>query len=71
MLAIKLTLADRTYRCQHCGYEADRDVNAAKNILSIGLVSDWPGGKTPVRGKHGKGGGLVKPSHHAEQYATG
>ena len=71
MPAIKLTLADRTYRCQHCGYEADRDVNAAKNILSIGLVSDWPGGQTPVRGKHGKEGGLVKPSHHAEQYATG
>ena len=71
MPAIKLTLADRTYRCQHCGYEADRDVNAAKNILSIGLVSDWPGGKTPVRGKHGKEGGLVKPSHHAEQYSTG
>ena len=65
---IKLTLADRTYRCRHCGYEEDRDVNAAKNILSIGLVSDWLGGNTPACGKNEKQGGLVEPSYHTEQY---
>lgn len=30
---VKKTLAQRVHRCPHCGYEADRDVNAAKNIL--------------------------------------
>jgi putative transposase len=29
-----LTLKDRTYVCPICGYEEDRDVNAAKNLLS-------------------------------------
>ncbi len=32
---IKKTLADRTHVCP-CGYVADRDVNAAENILSLG-----------------------------------
>ncbi len=31
-----MTLPDREYRCL-CGYEADRDVNAARNILQRGL----------------------------------
>ncbi|EFO81083.1 transposase [Oscillochloris trichoides DG-6] len=30
------TLADREHRCAHCGYVADRDVNAAQNILRLG-----------------------------------
>ena len=65
---IKLTLADRTYRCRHCGYVGDRDVNAAMNILSIGLVFDWSGGNTPACGKNEKQGWLVEPSYHTEQY---
>jgi len=28
------TLADRTHNCSHCGLVMDRDLNAAKNILS-------------------------------------
>jgi putative transposase len=32
-----LTLSDRTYRCP-CGWVADRDLNAAQNILSRGLT---------------------------------
>ena len=28
---------DRHFRCLECGYEDDRDVNAAKNILKFGL----------------------------------
>lgn len=31
------TLADRVHSCPHCGYEADRDLNAARNVLRLGL----------------------------------
>ncbi|NEO65063.1 MAG: IS200/IS605 family element transposase accessory protein TnpB, partial [Moorea sp. SIO4G2] len=31
------TLSTRTHRCQHCGYVADRDKNAAINILKSAL----------------------------------
>ena len=34
---VKKALSVRTHKCPHCGYEADRDVNAALNILRIGL----------------------------------
>ncbi len=30
-------LIDRTHRCTECGYTADRDFNAAQNILALGL----------------------------------
>ena len=33
-----LTLADRTYKCS-CGFEIDRDVNAALNIRNLGLLN--------------------------------
>ena len=46
----KLTLAIRHYRCEYCGYEADRDMNAAMNILQRGLgLSSKPGGNSPAR----------------------
>jgi putative transposase len=32
----KLTFADRIYACPHCGIVIDRDLNAARNILSVG-----------------------------------
>ena len=41
-------LGVRTYRCAGCRNVVDRDVNAAKNILSVGLALDWPGGEPPV-----------------------
>lgn len=37
------TLSDRVFRCECCGLEMDRDLNAAKNILQIGkrqILSD-------------------------------
>jgi len=30
------TLADRVHSCAFCGYVADRDLNAAQNILRLG-----------------------------------
>jgi putative transposase len=35
----ELSLSDRTWTCPVCGLLLDRDVNAAKNIKMIGLVS--------------------------------
>ncbi|RMF57197.1 MAG: transposase, partial [Bacteroidetes bacterium] len=34
---VKLTLKDRTYSCDSCGFTADRDENAALNVLAVGL----------------------------------
>lgn len=31
----KLSLSERTYRCEHCGRVADRDLNAAANLASL------------------------------------
>jgi putative transposase len=31
----KLSLSERTYTCEHCGLVEDRDVNAARNLLSL------------------------------------
>jgi putative transposase len=33
---VKKTLSDRLHSCATCGYVADRDVNAAQNILRLG-----------------------------------
>jgi putative transposase len=32
----KLQLHDRTFKCPECGFECDRDLNAAKNLESLG-----------------------------------
>lgn len=34
---VKKTLSTRTHKCPDCGYVADRDENAARNILELGL----------------------------------
>jgi putative transposase len=31
----KLTLKDRVFACDSCGHVEDRDVNAARNLLSL------------------------------------
>ena len=41
---VQKSLSVRTHICPHCGYIADRDVNAAKNILKIFLAGAQPSG---------------------------
>lgn len=36
-----LTLKDRTFECQSCSLSIDRDLNAALNIKSVGVDSDY------------------------------
>jgi putative transposase len=36
---VKKTLSERTHICSQCGFTADRDLNAALNILALGLQS--------------------------------
>ncbi|MGI0486899.1 RNA-guided endonuclease InsQ/TnpB family protein [Pantanalinema rosaneae CENA516] len=36
---VKKSLSVRTHLCPHCGYSADRDLNAALNILQKGLTT--------------------------------
>jgi putative transposase len=50
----KLPLIQRTYACDTCGYEVDRDLNAAINLARQGLA-----GTHPVTGR----GGEVRPEH--------
>jgi putative transposase len=38
----KLTLTDRIYHCPCCGLHIDRDLNASKNILRLGMQSLRP-----------------------------
>ena len=33
----KLSLSERTYKCNECGFTIDRDLNASINILNVGL----------------------------------
>lgn len=33
-----IALSERVFKCDHCGFELDRDLNAAKNILAVGLT---------------------------------
>lgn len=35
----KKTLAERTHKCDECGYETDRDVAAAQVVVKRGLVA--------------------------------
>jgi putative transposase len=36
---VQKTLSTRTHKCPHCGYAADRDENAAINILKKGIAT--------------------------------
>jgi putative transposase len=42
-----IALSERVFRCDRCGFELDRDLNAAKNIRTVGLTGTYacgPGG---------------------------
>ncbi len=61
----KLSLAERIFRCKGCGLVIDRDVNAAKNLVKLGVptlgASTKPafwGEKLAVGGKEKR---LVEP----------
>jgi len=57
---VKLTLADRVFVCDVCGYEADRDFNASCNLKKLIPVND--GELTPVERKAlARPKGRVKP----------
>jgi transposase len=45
----RLRLCERQFRCPRCGMEMDRDVNAARNMVRIGLcLTDPPAGTVGV-----------------------
>lgn len=49
---VKKSLSTRTHKCPHCGFEADRDLNASLNILQLGLrtaghAGTYAWGETP------------------------
>ena len=48
----KLALAERIYRCDVCGLVTDRDVNAARNLLSLAASGAE---------RRNAGGGTVRP----------
>jgi putative transposase len=42
-----IALSERVFHCDRCGFEIDRDLNAAKNIRTVGLTGTYacgPGG---------------------------
>jgi putative transposase len=42
-----IALSERVFRCDRCGFEIDRDLNAARNIRTVGLTGTYacgPGG---------------------------
>ena len=50
----KLSLTERTYKCEHCGLTIDRDLNAAINIMVAGSAPETVNahGGTVRRGNH-------------------
>lgn len=50
----KLSLKERTYKCEHCGLVIDRDLNAAINIMVVGSAPETLNahGGTVRRGNH-------------------
>jgi putative transposase len=61
----KLTLAERTYRCDGCGLVTDRDVNAAANLAAWGehMLGSCP--CVPRAGDRHPGGPSAEPARHA------
>ena len=56
----ELPLATRTYRCQPCGLEIDRDLNAARNLAAYGRQQLDVAGSGPET-RNAPGGGHPRP----------
>ena len=56
----KLSLSTRTYRCESCGLEMDRDLNAARNLAAYGRKQQNVAGSGPET-KNARGGGHPRP----------
>ena len=60
-----LTLSDRKWTCPHCGHLLDRDVNAARNILSQGLnILSGMGTMSDVKQKTGEALPVYRRARH-------
>ncbi|HEY5854661.1 MAG TPA: zinc ribbon domain-containing protein [Aldersonia sp.] len=46
----KLRLSDRVFRCESCGYTADRDTNAARNLAALAAQTTDGGASSPSCG---------------------
>lgn len=59
----KLSLNERTYKCEHCGLVIDRDLNAAINIMVAGSAPETVNahGGTVRRGDHPLGRASLDP----------
>ncbi|MDD6461993.1 MAG: IS607 family element RNA-guided endonuclease TnpB [Bifidobacteriaceae bacterium] len=58
----KLSLACRTYRCERCGLEIDRDLNAAINIMVAGSAPETLNARGEATGRDA---GRDNPTHAA------
>ncbi len=60
---VKKSLSTRTHNCRHCGHIQDRDHNAARNILNLGLRTVGHTETTNASGETGQYlGGETPPS---------
>jgi putative transposase len=67
-----LALADRTYVCEHCGLDIDRDLNAAINLARLGDTQHTGGTRTgtgsspAAHPRVGNGRGAMQKTHPAQ-----
>jgi len=47
-MIVKKDLSERIHRCSECGLAMDRDLNAAINILRLGMQSVRKSDRSPV-----------------------
>ncbi len=60
---VKKSLSTRTHNCRHCGHIQNRDHNAARNILNLGLRTVGHTETTNASGETGQYlGGETPPS---------
>lgn len=59
----KLSLSERTYRCEHCGLQIDRDLNAARNLAALAA-------RVAASGAETKNAPAVKPCETEPRSAT-